>query len=47
MEEKIVDIGYALGLNELTHFTICESAAKTEMTIKSASSVTSSYTAYT
>jgi hypothetical protein len=39
---RTVDIGYALGLNELTHFTICESAAKTEMAVKSTSSVTAS-----
>jgi hypothetical protein len=47
IDERIVDISHALGLNELTHFTIRESAAKTEMTVKSASSVSASYLAYT
>jgi hypothetical protein len=47
IEERTVDISDGLGLNKLTLFIICESAAKTEMTVKIMSSVSASYMAYT
>jgi hypothetical protein len=47
IEKRTVDISDGLGLNDLTFFIICESAAKTETTVKIMSSVSASYVAYT